>query len=427
MKKPESILLHYGYNPDSTGARAVPIYQTTSYVFKSTEHAADLFALKEFGNIYTRLMNPTQDVLEKRLAALHGGTSALAVSSGQAAITYSILNITRPGDNIVSTSFLYGGTYNLFKYTMKKLCREVRFVDSSNPTNFENVIDENTKAIYIESIGNPKNNVNDYQAIADIAHRNGLPLIVDNTVSPYILNPFEFGADIIVYSLTKFATGNGTSLGGAIIEKGDFPWNNGKFPEFTEPDDSYHGLVYWDALGWHDKSVAKGCAFTLKIRLQLLRDIGACISPFNSFMIIEGLETLPLRMKKHCENAQKVAEFLEQHPKVGWVNYPGLPSHPDHNNAKRYLKGNYGAIIGFGVKGGYEAGKRFINSLKMISHLANIGDARSLVIHPASTTHQQLSPEDRLKSGVTDDFIRLSVGIEHVEDIIEDLNNALNS
>ncbi len=427
MKKPESILLHYGYNPDSTGARAVPIYQTTSYVFRSTEHAADLFALKEFGNIYTRLMNPTQEVLEKRLAALHGGTSAIAVSSGQAAITYSILNITRPGDNIVSTSFLYGGTYNLFKYTMKKLCREVRFVDSSDPSNFEKAIDENTKAIYIESIGNPKNNVNDYQAIADIAHKHGLPLIVDNTVSPYILNPFEFGADIIVYSLTKFTTGNGTSLGGAVVEKGDFNWGSGKFPEFTEPDDSYHGLIYWDTFGWHDKASVKGCAFTLKIRLQLLRDMGACISPFNSFMIIEGLETLPLRMKKHCENAQRVAEFLEKHPKVGWVNYPGLPSHPDHENAKKYLKGNYGAIIGFGVKGGYEAGKKFINSLKMISHLANIGDARSLVIHPASTTHQQLSPEDRIKSGVTDDFIRLSVGIENVEDIMEDLDNALNS
>jgi len=427
MKNPESILLHYGYEPDGTGARAVPIYQTTSYVFKSTDHAANLFTLKEFGNIYTRLMNPTQDVLEKRLAALHKGTSAIAVSSGQAAITYSILNITSPGDNIVSTSFLYGGTYNLFKYTMKKLCREVRFVDSSKPENFANAIDENTKAIYIESIGNPKNNVNDYKAIADIAHKHGIPLIVDNTVSPYILNPFEYGADIVVYSLTKFATGNGTSLGGAIVEKGDFPWNNGKFNEMTEPDDSYHGLVYWDAFGWHDKAAARGCIFTLKIRLQLLRDMGACISPFNAFMIIEGLETLPLRMKKHCDNALKVAEFLEKHPNVGWVNYPGLPSHPDHENAKKYLKGNYGAIIGFGVKGGYEAGKRFINSLKMISHLANIGDARSLVIHPASTTHQQLSPEDRIKSGVTDDFIRLSVGIENVEDIIEDLNNALNS
>jgi len=427
MKNPESILLHYGYTPDSTGSRAVPIYQTTSYLFRSTEHAADLFALKEFGNIYTRLMNPTQDVLEKRLAALHGGTSALAVSSGQAAITYSILNITRPWDNIVSTSFLYGGTYNLFKYTMKKLCREVRFVDSSDPENFEKAIDENTKALYIESIGNPKNNVNDYQAIADIAHKHGIPLIVDNTVSPYILNPFEFGADIVVYSLTKFATGNGTSIGGAIIEKGDFKWNNGKFPEITEPDESYHGLIYWDLFGNHDKAVAKGCTFTLKIRLQLLRDMGACISPFNSFMIIEGLETLPLRMKKHCENAQQIAEFLENHPKVGWVNYPGLTSHPDHENAKKYLKGNYGAIIGFGVKGGYEAGKKFINSLKMISHLANIGDARSLVIHPASTTHQQLSPEDRIKSGVTDDFIRLSVGIENVQDIIEDLNNALNA
>ncbi|MCX8084601.1 MAG: O-acetylhomoserine aminocarboxypropyltransferase/cysteine synthase [Calditerrivibrio sp.] len=426
MKNPESILLHYGYDPDGTGARAVPIYQTTSYLFRSTEHAADLFALKQFGNIYTRLMNPTQDVLEKRLAALHGATSALVVSSGQAAITYSILNITRPGDNIVSTSFLYGGTYNLFKYTMRKLSREVKFVDSSDPDNFAKAIDSNTKALFIESIGNPKNNVNDYQAIANIAHKHGIPLIVDNTVSPYILNPFEFGADIVIYSLTKFASGNGTSLGGAIIEKGDFPWDNGRFPEMTEPDESYHGLNYWNTFGSHDKSVVKGIAFTIKIRLQLLRDIGACISPFNAFLIIEGLETLPLRMLKHCDNALKVAQYLQSHPKVSWVNYPGLESHPDHANAKKYLKGNYGAIIGFGVKGGYEAGKKFINSLKMISHLANIGDARSLVIHPASTTHQQLSPEDRLKSGVTDDFIRLSVGIENVDDIIEDLNNALN-
>ncbi|MCA1933073.1 MAG: O-acetylhomoserine aminocarboxypropyltransferase/cysteine synthase [Calditerrivibrio sp.] len=427
MKGLESLLLHHGYTPDNTGARAVPIYQTSSYEFKSTEHAANLFALKEPGFIYTRLMNPTQDVLEKRLAALYGGTSALAVSSGQTAISYSILNITRPGDNIVSTSFLYGGTYNLFKYTMKKLCREVRFVNTGNISEVKNAIDKNTKAIYIESIGNPKNNVNDYSELSKLAKEFGIPLIVDNTVSPYILNPFEYGADIIVKSLTKFTTGNGTSIGGAIIEKGDFNWNNGNFPEMTEEDESYHGLKYWDTFGWHDNAAIKGVIFTIKIRLQLLRDIGACISPFNSFLIIEGLETLPLRMKKHCENAQNVAEFLSKHPNVSWVNYPGLESHPDHGNAKKYLKGNYGAIIGFGVKGGYEAGKKFINSLKMICHLANIGDARSLVIHPASTTHQQLSKDDLIKSGVSEDFIRLSVGIENVDDIIEDIDTALRA
>ncbi|KAA0257980.1 O-acetylhomoserine aminocarboxypropyltransferase/cysteine synthase [Deferribacter autotrophicus] len=426
MKRVESLLLHHGYTPDNTGARAVPIYQTTSYVFKSTEHAANLFALKEFGNIYTRLMNPTQDVLEQRLAALHGGTAALAVSSGQAAISYAILNITGLGDNIVSGSYLYGGTFNLFNYTLKKLGREVRFVDSSDPENFKKAADENTKAFYLESIGNPKNNVNDFEKIAEYAHELGVPLIVDNTVAPYIFNPFEYGADIVVYSLTKFMTGNGTSIGGAIVEKGDFNWANGKFPEFTNPDESYHGLVYWDTFGNHDKAVAKGISFVIKIRLQLLRDMGACISPFNAFMIIEGLETLPLRMKKHCENAVEVAKFLENHPKVSWVNYPGLESHEDHENAKKYLKGNFGAIIGFGVKGGYEAGIKFINSVKMISHLANIGDARSLVIHPASTTHQQLTPEQRLATGVTDDFIRLSVGIENVEDIIEDLDQALS-
>lgn len=426
MKNIESLLLHHGYKPDSTGARAVPIYQTSSYVFRDTEHAANLFELKEPGYIYTRLMNPTQEVLEHRLAALHGGTSALAVSSGQAAISYAILNITNLGDNIISGSYLYGGTFNLFNYTLKKLGREVKFVDSSNPENFKKVADKNTKAFYLESIGNPKNNVNDFEKIAKIAHELGVPLIIDNTVAPYIFNPFDHGADVVVYSLTKFITGNGTSIGGAIVEKGDFNWANGNFPEFTNPDESYHGLVYWDAFGNHNDAIAKGAAFTSKIRLQLLRDMGACISPFNAFMIIEGLETLPLRMKKHCENALEVAKFLEKHPKISWVNYPGLESHPDHKNAKKYLKNGFGAIIGFGVKGGYEAGKKFINSVKMISHLANIGDARSLVIHPASTTHQQLTPEQRLATGVTDDFIRLSVGIENVEDIIEDIDQALN-
>lgn len=426
MKNISTKLLHSGYTPDSTGARAVPIYQTTSYVFKSTEHAANLFALKEFGNIYTRLMNPTTDVLEKRLAELDGGTAAVATSSGHAAMFYSILNITELGDNIVSSSSLYGGTYNLFKHTFKKLGREVRLIDSSNPENYLKAADEKTKAFYIESIGNPKNSVGDFEKIAKYAHELKIPLIVDNTVTPYIFSPFKFGADIVIYSMTKFITGNGTSMGGAIVEKGDFDWSSGKFPEFVNPDESYHGLFYWDAFGNHDKAVLKGASFSIKVRLQLLRDIGACISPFNSFLAIEGLETLTLRIKKHCENALEVAKYLEGHPKVSWVNYPGLTSHPDHQNAVKYLKDGYGAIIGFGVKGGYDAGVKFINSLKMISHVANIGDARSLVIHPASTTHQQLSKEDREKAGVTDDFIRLSVGLEEPEDIMEDIDQSLN-
>lgn len=426
MKNISTKLLHSGYTPDSTGARAVPIYQTTSYVFKSTEHAANLFALKEFGNIYTRLMNPTTDVLEKRLAELDGGTAAVATSSGHAAMFYSILNITELGDNIVSSSSLYGGTYNLFKHTFKKLGREVRLIDSSNPENYLKAADEKTKAFYIESIGNPKNSVGDFEKIAKYAHELKIPLIVDNTVTPYVFSPFKFGADIVVYSMTKFITGNGTSMGGAIVEKGDFDWSSGKFPEFVNPDESYHGLVYWDAFGNHDKAILKGASFSIKVRLQLLRDIGACISPFNSFLAIEGLETLTLRIKKHCENALEVAKYLEGHPKVSWVNYPGLTSHPDHQNAVKYLKDGYGAIIGFGVKGGYDAGVKFINSLKMISHVANIGDARSLVIHPASTTHQQLSKEDREKAGVTDDFIRLSVGLEEPEDIMEDIDQSLN-
>ena len=427
MKNIESLLLHHGYEPDSTGARAVPIYQTTSYLFKSVEHAANLFDLKEFGNIYSRIMNPTQDVLEKRLAALHGGTGALAVSSGQAAITYSVLNIASAGDNIVSSTYLYGGTTTLYKYTLKKMGIEVRFVDPSDPDNFINAADENTKAFYTESIGNPGNNVDDIPKIAEHAHNLGVPLIIDNTVTPYIFNPFDYGADIVVYSLTKYASGNGTSVGGAVVEKGDFNWDNGKFPGLTEPDPSYHGVKYWETFGNHENAVVRGIAFIIKMRLQLLRDMGACISPFNAFMIIEGLETLPLRIKQHCENAQRIAEFLEKHPKVNWVNYPGLESHRNHETAKKLLKGNYGGIIGFGVKGGFEAGAKFIESVKMISHLANIGDARTLVIHPASTTHQQLSSEERGKSGVSDDFIRLSVGIEHVDDIMQDLDQALNN
>ncbi|MEW5866631.1 MAG: homocysteine synthase [Bacillota bacterium] len=425
----ETMALHSGQAPDAaTNARAVPIYQTTSYVFNSVEHAADLFALREFGNIYTRIMNPTTDVLEKRLAELEGGTGALAVASGQAAIALAILNITRTGQNIVSTSYLYGGTYNLFHYTFAKLGIEVRFVDSSDPENFERAIDENTRLLYTESVGNPKNNVDDFEEIAHVAHNHNIPLFVDNTVTtPYLFRPFEHGADVVVHSLTKFIGGHGTSIGGAIIDSGRFNWNNGKFLEITEPDPSYHGLSYWDAFGLHDKAVVSGIAYIIKARVQLLRDLGPALSPFNSFLFLQGLETLPLRMKQHCENALKVARWLESHPAVSWVNYPGLPSHPDYERAKRYLPKGQGAIIGFGIKGGREAGVKLINSVKLLSHLANIGDAKSLIIHPASTTHQQLTPEEQLSTGVTDDFVRLSIGLENVDDIIGDLDQALEA
>jgi len=428
-KRIETIALHGGQVPDpATGARAVPIYQTTSYVFKSVEHAANLFGLKEFGNIYTRIMNPTTDVLEKRLAELHGGTGALAVSSGMAAITLAVLNITRAGQNMVSTSFLYGGTYTLFHYTLRKLGIEVRFVDSRDPANVEAAIDDDTRLVYTESIGNPKNNVDDYPAIAAIAHKHRIPLVMDNTVSPPpLFNPFEFGTDIAVYSLTKIIGGHGTSIGGAIVDSGRFDWSNGKFPEITEPDPSYHGVSYWDAFGSHDKAIAPGIAFVMKARLQLLRDLGPALSPFNSFLFLQGLETLPLRIRQQSANALEVARWLEKHPAVSWVNYPGLPSHPDHARAKRFLPEGQGAIIGFGVKGGIEAGVKLINSVKLVSHLANILDAKTLIIHPASTTHQQLTPEQRLSSGVTDDFVRLSVGLENVRDILADLEDALSA
>jgi O-acetylhomoserine (thiol)-lyase len=423
----ETIALHGGQVPDpTTGSRAVPLYQTTSYVFKSAEHAANLFGLKEFGNIYTRLMNPTTDVLEKRLAELDGGTGALALASGQSAITLAILNITQCGQNIVSTTYLYGGTYNLFHYTFPKLGIEVRFVDSSDPANIEAAIDENTRLVYTESIGNPKNNVDDFPAISEIAHKHGIPFIVDNTVSPPpTLKLFDLGVDIIVYSLTKFVGGHGTSLGGAIVDSGKFNWNNGKFPELVEPDPSYHGVSYWAAFGLHDKAVVQGIAYIIKVRVQLLRDIGPAISPFNSWLFIQGLETLPLRVREHSRNALAVAQWLEKHPSVSWVNYPGLPSHPDHEKAKRFLKDGFGAIIGFGIKGGREAGIKLIDSVKLFSHLANIGDAKSLIIHPASTTHQQLTPEEQISTGVSDDFVRLSIGLESLDDIIADLDQAL--
>ena len=427
--KPETVALHGGQSPDpTTNARAVPIYQTTSYVFNSVEHAANLFGLREFGNIYTRIMNPTTDVLEKRLAELDGGTGALAVASGQAAETLAILNITRAGQNFVSTSFLYGGTYNLFHYTLPKLGIEVRFVDSSDPANIGAAIDENTRLVYSESVGNPKNNVDDYPAIAEVAHKHGIPFFVDNTVTPPpLLKPIEYGADVVVYSLTKFIGGHGTSIGGAIVDSGKFNWANGKFPEITDPDPSYHGVSYWGAFGLHDKAVVPGIAYIIKARVQLLRDIGPALSPFNAFLFLQGIETLPLRIREHSRNALSVAQWLEKHPKVSWVNYPGLPSHPDYERAKRFLPEGQGAIIGFGIKGGREAGIKLINSVKLFSHLANIGDAKSLIIHPASTTHQQLTPEEQVSTGVTDDFVRLSVGIENIEDIIGDLDQALSA
>jgi O-acetylhomoserine (thiol)-lyase len=425
---PATLALHGGQSPDpATNARALPIYQTTSYVFNSAEHAANLFALKEFGNIYTRIMNPTTDVLEKRVAALDGGLAGLAVASGQAAITLAVLNITRAGQNIVSTNYLYGGTYNLFHYTLPKLGIEVRFVDSSAPENFEKAIDDNTRLIYTESIGNPKNNVDDFEGIAAVAHRHGIPFVVDNTVSPFIFRPLDHGADLVVYSLTKFLGGHGTSIGGLIVDSGRFNWANGKFPEFTEPDPSYHNLVFWEPFGLHDQAVVRGAAFIIKARVALLRDVGPCISPFNAWLILQGIETLHLRMQRHCENALKVAQFLSKHPGVAWVNYPGLESHPNYKNASKYLKHGAGAIIGFGIKGGLEAGKKVINAVKLFSHLANIGDAKSLIIHPASTTHQQLAPEEQLAAGVTPDFLRLSVGIEDIGDILADLDQAIHA
>lgn len=429
MSHPETLAVHAGQVADpTTGSRAVPIYQTTSYVFKSAEHAADLFALRAFGNIYTRLMNPTTDVLEQRLAALHGAKGAVATASGQAAIFYAIAAITSAGQNIVSTTNLYGGTINLFHHTLKKFGITVKFVNSSDPSAIAKAIDKDTRLVYTESIGNPKCNVDDFDAISKIAHAAGIPFIVDNTVSPPpLFNPLDHGADIVVASLTKMTGGHGTSLGGIVIEKGDFPWNNGKFPEIAGPDESYHGVNFWDAFGNHPKAVAPGLAYVLKIRTGLLRDTGAAISPFNAHQVILGVETLPLRAQRHVANAQKVAEWLSRHPLVSWVNYPGLSNHPDHARAKKYLPKGAGAIMGFGVKGGLNAGKKFISSVKLASNVANVLDAKTLVIHPASTTHQQLSPEQQIASGVTPDFVRLSVGIEHIDDILADLDQALKA
>ena len=420
----ETIGLHGGQVADpTTGARAVPIYQTTSYVFKSTEHAANLFALREFGNIYSRIMNPTNDVLEQRIAMIEGGSGALAVASGQAAETLALLNITRPGDEIVSADNLYGGTYQLFHYTFPKLGRKVKFVNSTDPTSFKKALTERTRAIYAETIGNPKLDVPDFEAIAKIAHDAGVPFVVDNTVGIGLFRPFDFGADISVISATKYVGGHGTSIGGLIVDGGKFNWGNGKFPEFTEPDPSYHGLKFWDVFG--NFPGLGNVAFILRARVLWLRDIGPALSPFNAFLFLQGLETLTLRQEKHSENALGVAKFLKGHPMVNWVVYPGLEDNPNHPVAKKYLNGHYGSIIGFGIKGGLEAGKKFINSVKLLSHLANIGDAKSLVIHPASTTHQQLTREEQEATGVTEDYIRLSIGLENIRDIINDISQAL--
>ena len=419
--------LHAGQKPDpTTGSRAVPIYQTTSYQFRDTEHAANLFGLKELGNIYTRIMNPTTDVLEQRLAALEGGSGALAHASGQAAITAAVLNVAGAGDHIVSVSQLYGGTYNLFHYTLPKLGIQVSFVDGDDPENFRKAVKPNTKAFYGEGLGNPRLNIFPFAEVGKIAKEVGVPLIIDNTaLSPYLNRPFEHGANIVVHSATKHIGGHGTSIGGIVVDGGNFDWGNGKFPGFTEPDMSYHGLPHWEAFKAFAPAGGANIAFIMKMRLQFLRDVGSCLSPFNAFLLLQGLETLHLRMERHCANAMKVAQFLEAHPKVKWTNYPGLKSSKYHDLAKKYLTNGYGALVGFGLKSGLEGGRKFIDSLVLHSHVANIGDARSLAIHPASTTHSQLTAAERDSAGVTDDYVRLSVGIEDIEDILADLEQAL--
>jgi O-acetylhomoserine (thiol)-lyase len=417
----ETLALHAGHQPDrETLSRAVPIYQTTSYVFKDTEHAADLFALKQFGNIYTRLMNPTTDVLEKRLAALEGGVGGLGLSSGQSAIYVSIFNICKSGQHIVSSKSLYGGTYTLFSQTFPKLGIETTFVDPREPDNFAKAIKPETRLIYIESVGNPKNDILQYEKIADIAHDHGLPVICDNTVmTPILFRPIDYGIDIVVHSCTKFIGGHGTSIGGIIVDSGKFNWANGRYPELTEPDPSYHGIKYVETFAQ--------MAYIIKARTQFLRDMGSCMSPFNAFLFLQGLETIHLRMPRHSENALALAQWLEKQDTVNWVNYPGLKSHPDYKLAQKYLPKGRGAILGFGIKGGRQAGIKFINSVKLASHLANIGDSKTLVIHPASTTHQQLTEEEQLAAGVTNDYIRVSVGTENINDIIADFEQALKA
>jgi O-acetylhomoserine (thiol)-lyase len=419
---PDTVLLHGGQVPDpTTGARAVPIYQTTSFQFRDTEHAANLFALKEFGNIYTRIMNPTTDVLEKRMAELDGGIGALAVASGQAAATLALLNLARAGDEIVSADNLYGGTFSLFQHTFPRLGVTVRFTPSNDLAAIEKAIGPKTKALYAESIGNPKLDVADLAALSALAHKNGIPLVIDNTVSPYLLRPIQHGADIVVYSATKFIGGHGTSIGGIIVDSGKFDWTNGRFPTIAGPEPGYHGLDFVEAL-----KPLGNLAFIMKARTTLLRDLGPAMSPFNAFMFLLGLETLHLRIVRHAENALAVAQYLERHSKVAWVLYPGLDSSPEKARASKYLPLGAGALVGFGIRGGFDAGRRFINGLKLTSHLANIGDAKTLAIHPASTTHQQLSAEEQAATGVTQDYIRLSIGIEHIGDILADIEQALS-
>ena len=424
----ETLQLHAGQKPDpTTNSRAVPIYQTTSYNFNNADHAASLFALKDFGNIYTRIMNPTSSVFEERIAALEGGVGALAVSSGQAAQFTAISTLAQAGENIVSTSLLYGGTYNQFKVTLPRLGIQVRFVDGDSPEDFQRLIDDKTRALYVETIGNPRLNIPDLAAIAQTAHKNGIPLIVDNTFGAggYLCRPIEHGADIVVHSATKWIGGHGTTIGGAIIDSGKFNWGNGKFPIFTVPSPGYHGLKFWEVFG--DGSPFGNIAFITRARVEQLRDLGACQSPFNSFLLLQGLETLSIRLERHCENALTLARWLQQHPQVSWVSYPGLPSHPYHENAKKYLRRNcFGGIVVFGIKGGIQAGKTLIDNLQLASLLANVGDAKTLVIHPASTTHQQLSDQEQRESGVSPDLIRVSVGLEHIDDILEDFEVALD-
>ncbi|MEH2048708.1 O-acetylhomoserine aminocarboxypropyltransferase/cysteine synthase family protein [Nostoc sp.] len=421
----ETLQVHAGQEPaPGTNARAVPIYQTTSYVFDDADHGARLFALQEFGNIYTRIMNPTTDVFEKRIAALEGGVAALATASGQAAQFLAISTIAQAGDNIVSTSFLYGGTYNQFKVSLPRLGINVKFIDGDEPESFRQAIDDRTKALYVETIGNPQFNIPDFAALAHIAHENGIPLIVDNTFGAggYLARPIEYGADIVVESATKWIGGHGTSIGGVIVDSGKFDWGSGKFPLFTEPAPGYHGLNFQEVFG--PNGTFGNIAFIIRARVEGLRDFGPSLSPFNAFLLLQGLETLSLRVDRHVSNALELAQWLEQQEQVSWVNYPGLPNHPYHERAKKYLRHGFGGVLNFGIKGGLEAGKTFINHVKLASHLANVGDAKTLVIHPASTTHQQLSDDEQLSAGVTPDLVRVSVGIEHIDDIKEDFQQA---